>query len=51
MGQITAILTLTKTVATTSGATFQAVMDWIKTNVIDKLPADATVTVHYDIQP
>jgi len=51
MAQIQVFITVTKTVSTADGATFEAVRTWVKTNVRDKLPADASMTENYNITP
>lgn len=51
MGSITVILTVTQTVAVANGAALQAIQDWIKVNITDKLPATASVIIDYRVIP
>jgi len=51
MGIITVNVTMTKTVATLDAATITAILTWIETNIKDKLPADTTLNVTFNINP
>ena len=51
MAKIRVIMTVEKTVAVFNGTTMQAVIDWVKTNVVNNLPADATITISYEATP
>lgn len=49
MPMIRVLITVTKTVAEADGSTFDAVRGWVKTNIRDKLPSDATMTEAYEV--
>jgi len=51
MPMITVSVTLTKTVSSLDAATITAILTWIKTNVQDKLPADTTLNIMFQINP
>jgi hypothetical protein len=51
MGTITVVLTATQTVAVANGAALQTIQDWVKVNILDKLPAAANVVVNYQVIP
>lgn len=51
MADITVMLTIKKTVTPMSGAALDAIDAWIKTNIKDKLPTDATESHTYIIVP
>ena len=51
MAMITVNITITKTVATLDAATITAILAWIQTNIKDKLPADTTLNVTFNINP
>jgi len=51
MPTITVNVSLTKTVATLDAATITAILAWIQTNIKDKLPADTTMNVSFNINP
>lgn len=51
MGMITVNITMTKTVATLDAATITAILAWIQTNITDKLPADTTLNITFNINP
>lgn len=51
MATIQATITIQKTVASLNAATIQAVIDWAKTNIRDKLPVDATMLESYQVTP
>jgi len=40
-----------RTVAKVDGASFDAIEAWIKANIKDKLPADASVDYNYTVIP
>jgi len=51
MATITVVITVTKTIATLNGTTMDTVIGWVKTNIIDKVPADATLNIQYSAIP
>jgi hypothetical protein len=51
MPMITVNVTLTKTVPTLDAATITAILAWIQTNIQDKLPADTTLNISFQINP
>jgi hypothetical protein len=51
MPMITVNIALTKTVATLDATTITAILTWIQTNIKDKLPADTTLNITFNINP
>jgi len=51
MASIRATMVIDKTVANLNAATIDAVLQWIKTNVTDKLPSDTSLNVTLTIIP
>jgi len=51
MTTITCQMFITKTVSSLDATTIANIITWVKTNVIDKLPADATITLNFNIVP
>jgi hypothetical protein len=51
MGTIIVNLAATQTVAVANGAALQAIQDWVKTNITDKLPPTANVVITYQVVP
>lgn len=51
MADITVMMTIKKTITPMSGAAYDAIEAWIKLNIKDKLPIDATESHTYSIVP
>jgi hypothetical protein len=51
MGEIIVVVTLKKTVSPLTGAAFDVVQTWIKTNIIDKLPPDTEQSYQITMNP
>jgi len=51
MAMITVTMVMAKTVATLDATTIAAIIQWIETNVKQKLPAEATLSVNLNITP
>ena len=51
MGKITAHITIELTVADVTGAVYDAIEMWIKTNLVDKLPENADESHNYSVVP
>jgi len=51
MAKITASIIIDKTVSTLDAATIAAVIQWIDTNITQKLPADTTKSILLTIVP
>ncbi|MBU1066968.1 hypothetical protein KKE60_04240 [Patescibacteria group bacterium] len=51
MGTIITSLTVTQTVAVANGAALQATQDWVKANIIDKLPENVNIVISYQVVP
>lgn len=51
MAIITARINITQTVNELNAANMDAVFQWVKTNVIDKLPQTATKDIKYEAVP
>lgn len=47
MATINVSISVTKTVSTLDATTIAAVILWVKTNVVDKLPSDCTLEIRY----
>jgi hypothetical protein len=45
LANITAVVTIQRTVAVLNGNAVDATLTWLKANITDKLPADATATI------
>ena len=51
MPMISVNIAMTKTVATLDVASLTAILAWIQTNIKDKLPADTTLNITFNINP